>query len=107
MAHPALIALGKIAAPLIMKKVTKEIERKFDDVPKVGPNDDGEIIELADTVEAYVVDKKKAGGWSAIAIALAYFGASQGWFGPEVAQLIDTLLSNPEVVEAIEGVVEQ
>ena len=106
MAHPALIALGKIAAPLIMKKVTKEIERKFDDIPSIGSNEDGHIVEIVDTVESYVIDKKKAGGWSTIAIALAYFGASQGWFGPEVAQLIDTLLSNPEVVEVIESAVE-
>lgn len=106
MAHPALVTAGKLLAPLLFKKVTREIERKLDDIPKVGPNDDGKIIELVDTVEAYAIDKKKAGGWVAIAIPLAYFASSQGWISPEIAELINTILSNPEAVQAIESAVD-
>ncbi len=103
---PVVKPFAPVAKKLFLKKVTKEVGRALDDIPSIGSNEDGQIIEIVDTVESYVIDKKKAGGWSTIAIALAYFGAGQGWFGPEVAQLIDTLLSNPEVVEVIESAVE-
>lgn len=95
-----------------MKKVTKEIERKFDDIPQVTSNEDGEIVEiLTDTVEVYEgVDNKKAGGWvsalAPLATGVIYWASSQGYIPVEIAQLIDSLLSNPEVLEAADKAVE-
>ena len=106
MAHPVLVSLGLKLAPVLFDKVVEKVEDKFDDVPKVGPNDDGEIVEVVETVEKLVLSKKKAGGWSFVAMAFASFGATQGWWGQEVADFANTLLSNPEVIEAIEGLVE-
>ena len=106
MAHPALVSIGLKLAPVLFDKVVEEVKDKLDDVQKVGLNDDGEIVEVVDTVERFVLSKKKAGGWSVIAMAFMSFGALQGWWGQDVADFANTLLSNPEVVEAIESAVE-
>lgn len=104
--HPILIALKPIAEKLIMTKVVKEVNRGFKNIQKTTANDDREVIEIVDTIETAVVSKKKVSAWSAVAIAVAYYASSQGLIDPALADLINTLLSNPEVVEGIESVVE-
>ena len=106
MAIPAaILGLGKqLIAKAIMTKVTKEMNDKYEDIK--AKNTDGEVIALTNTIEKAVISKKKASGWVGVVIALVYFASSAGYISPEIANLVDTLLSNPEVVEAIEGAVE-
>lgn len=109
MAIPApLIAIGKqILAKTLYTKVTKEIDRKFEKISEnTAINEDNEIVEIVDTIEEAVISKKKVSAWATVATALAYFASSQGWIDPAIADLVNTILSNPETVEAIEEAVE-
>ena len=102
MAIPAaLITLGKqIIAKAVFTKVTKEFNKVTE------ANDDGEIIEIVDSLEEAVISKKKVSAWASVVTALVYFASSQGYIDPAIAELVNSILSNPETVEAIEGVVE-
>ena len=103
--HP-LAALAKVAIEkALFKKVAKEVNRGFKNIQKSVANDDDEIIEITDVVQATELSKGKISGWVAIVTALAYFASSQGYIDPAVAELINTLLSNEEVVQGIEQVV--
>ena len=108
--NPAiLLAIKNVAMNLVMKKVTKEIDRKFEKiVPESStiPNDDNEVVEFTDTVEALVVSPKKVSAWVSVVTACVYFASSQGYIAPEIAELVNSILSNPETVQAIEGMVE-
>ena len=108
--NPAiLLAVKNVAMNLVMKKVTKEIDRKFEKiVPESStiPNDDNEVVEFTDTVEALVVSPKKVSAWAVVAVAVTGFAETQGWLPPSVSGLIQTLLSNPEVIQGIESAVE-
>jgi len=107
----ALEILGFLKANAIKEMGKSAIKKAFfttvkKEVVKITESDDAhEIGELVTEVHT-AVSKKKAGGWVAVAIALSYFASSQGWISPEIADLVNAILSNPEAVEAIEGVVE-
>ena len=102
MAIPAaLLTLGKqILAKAVYTKVTKEFNKVTE------ANDDGEIIEIVDSLEEAVISKKKVSAWASVATALTYFASSQGWIDPAIAELVNSILSNPDTVEAIEEIVE-
>ena len=108
--NPAiLLAIKNVAMNLVMKKVTKEIDRKFEKiVPESStiPNDDNEVVEFTDTVEALVVSPKKISAWTSVITACVYFASSQGYIDPAIADLVNSILSNPDTVQAIEGVIE-
>ena len=104
---PAIAELLKtIAAKAVLTKVEKEVDRGLSNVAKTIANDDSEVIEVVETIETAVVSKKKVSAWAAVVTALAYFASSQGYIDPAIADLINSILSNPDTVEAIEGVVE-
>lgn len=98
--HPILLALKPIAQTLIMRKVTKEIQREF----KTLGNDDSETVELTSAIETAVVSKKKVSAWVGVITALAYYASSLGYIDPALATLINSILSNPETVEVIESI---
>ena len=103
MAIPAaLLTLGKqIIAKAVYTKVTKEFNKVTE------ANNDGEIIEIVDSLEdVATISKGKVSAWAVVAVALTGFAETQGWLPPSVSGLIQTLLSNPEVIEGIEGNVE-
>jgi len=101
--HPALIALGKIAAPLIMKKVSKEVEEYVEG--KIGDKDLEEVKSTVKKVEVLELDKKKAGVWSVL-IGLITIASSMGYIDTGLAEAIINFLSNPEVQDAVEGAIE-
>jgi hypothetical protein len=97
----ALLTLGKqILAKAVYTKVTKEFNKVTE------ANDDGEIIEIVDSLEEAVISKKKVSAWASLVTPLVYFASSQGYIDPAIAELVNSILSNPDTVEAIEGVVE-
>ena len=104
--HPILLALKPIAAniakTLVMRKVTKEITREI----KTMANSDDETIKLVDVIETAVVSKKKVSAWASVGIALAYYLSSTGTITPELALLVDSLLTNVNVLQLIESSVE-
>ena len=108
--NPAiLLAIKNVAMNLVMKKVTKEIDRKFEKVvPESStiPNSDGDVVEFTDTIEELVVSPKKVSAWAVVAVAVTGFAETQGWLPPSVSNLIQVLLSNPEVIQGIESAVE-
>ena len=99
MAHPALITLGKLAAPLIFEKVQEEVMEKIKE-------DDGyEYGHIVKKVKNKI-SKKKASGWVAFVIAGLVFAQSQGLIDSGLAQALIDLVSNPDVQEAVEKAVE-
>ena len=102
MAIPAaLVVLGKnILAKAVYTTVTKE----YNKITKA--NDDGEIIEIVDSLEEATISKGKVSAWAVVAVAVTGFAETQGWLPPSVSGLIQTLLSNPEVIQGIESAVE-
>ena len=97
----AVIGLFKtIAIKAVMKKVEKEVF-------KIESENDDSVTGTVGAIEnALEVDKKKVSGWTTVIIALTYFASAQGYIDPSIAELVNTILSNPDVVESIEGVVE-
>ena len=104
--HPILLALKPIAAniakTLVMRKVKKEITREIKSITNGSP----EVIEFVDKVETAVVSKKKVSAWASVGIALAYYLSSTGTITPELALLVDSLLTNVNVLQLIESSVE-
>ena len=94
MAHSALIALGKIAAPLIMEKVSEEVMEK---IKEDDGYEYGQIVKKAKNK----ISKKKASGWVAGIIALLVFAQSQGYIDSGLAQALIDLVSNPDVQNAV------
>ena len=97
----AVIGLFKsLAIRAVMKKVERE-------VVKIDRDSDDTVTGTVGVIEeAISVDKRKVSAWATITIALTYFASSQGYIDPAIAELVNTILSNPEVVEGIEAVVE-
>ena len=104
--HPILLALKPVAAniakTLVMRKVTKEFKREMKSITNGSP----EVIEFVDKVETAVVSKKKVSAWASVGIALAYYLSSTGTISPELALLVDSLLTNVNVLQLIESSVE-
>ena len=103
MAIPAVVlGLGKqILAKAFLKKLTKE-------VLKVESESDSSITGTVGVLEDVYegADSKKVSGWVTVVIALTYFASAQGYIDPSIAELVNTILSNPEVVEGIESAIE-
>ena len=108
MAVPAFaLTLGKqILAKALYKKVTKELDKGYDKITKTTANDDNEVMEIVGTVEDAVLSKGKVSAWVSVVTAILYYASSQGYIDPALAELVNTILSNPEVVEGIEEVIE-
>ena len=97
----AVIGLFKsLAIRAVMKKVEREVVKIDRD------NDDTVTGTVGVIEEALSVDKKKVSAWVTVVIALTYFASTQGWVSPEIAELVNTILSNPEVVQGIESAVD-
>jgi hypothetical protein len=92
--HPLLIAVGKIAAPLVLKKVEKEISKK---IINEGLESEVKTIEVA--YEG--MDKKKSAAWVVVAVVGITFASSQGWIAPELAQALIDLVQNEAVQDAV------
>jgi hypothetical protein len=105
MAIPVVVVslLKQVVAKALYTKVTKELDRGLN---KVVSNADNETIEIVETIEQAVISKKKVSGWATVAISLVYFASAQGYIDPAIADLVSSILSNPETVTAIEGMVE-
>ena len=97
----AVIGLFKsLAIRAVMKKVERE-------VVKIDRDSEDTVTGTVGVIEeAISVDKRKVSAWATVVIALTYFASSQGYIDPAIAELVNTILSNPEVVEGIEAVVE-
>ena len=102
---PLLLLAKNLVVKAVMKNVTKTVDRKFNKIVP-GANADNEIIEIQDTIEAVAISPKKVSAWVSVVTALACFASAQGYIDPALADLISSILSNPETVEAIENVVE-
>jgi hypothetical protein len=89
---PIAKALAPTIKKAIMTKAIKEVSVKLE----------GDEKETFTQVSTDVVSGKKSTAWASVAILTAYFASSQGWVSPEVANFINSLLSNPFVIEAIE-----
>jgi len=98
----AVIGLIKsIALKAVFKKVEKEVLKVESES---STSITGTVGVLEEVYEG--VDKKKVSGWVTVVIALTYFASSQGYIDPAIAELVNTILSNPEVVEGIEKAVD-
>lgn len=103
----ALITIGKT---LLMKKVTEELDRGIDNVVnKTVANDDNESFEIVNTEkkEVLVYSKNKIVSLGLTIVSIGVYSLSAaGYISPEVAELVNSILTSPETVEAIEEVVE-
>ena len=97
--HPILLALKPIVQTLIMRKVTEKVTRELKSI------DSPDVIAIVDVVETAYISKKKVSGWLTVIISLVYFASSQGYIDPAIADLVNSILTNPSTVEAIEEVV--
>lgn len=98
--NPLILGLGKqILAKALLKEVTKVAMKVTKE------SEDTVTGELVDEIEL-AISKPKVSAWAAVVVSLVYFASSLGYISPEIAVLVDSILSNPETVEAIESVVE-
>lgn len=104
--HPLLAGLKVVAEKALFKKVAKEVNRGFKNIQKSVANDDNEVIELTGVVEATQLSKGKVSAWLSVIVAGVYAASSAGYITPEIAMLIDSLLSNPDAVQGIEEAIE-
>ena len=102
-----IITAGKA---LLMKKVTEELDRGIDNVVnKTVANDDNESFEIVKTEkkELHVYSKNKIVSLGLTAtVGTVYILSASGVISPEVAELINALLTSEATVDAIEGIVE-
>lgn len=97
---PLLALLKPIAAKLLLKKATKEVSKVIESIDSV------DTVKFTEEVETLVIDKKKGSAWAMVVIGLVYTASNMGYIDPAIADLVNSILSNPETVEAIEAVVE-
>ena len=105
MASPLLIIGKQLLAKALLKKVEREVTKHVNGAMALDKDEKGEFKKAVEVITVEKVSSKKVSGWAFIAISFAYFASTQGWISPEVADFVNTLLSNPEVVEGIEGAI--
>lgn len=96
---PALLAIGKLAAPLILEKVEEEV------MERIGEDDDYEYGQIVRKTRKRI-SKKKGAAWAVLGVALLEVLRLQGVIDSSLAQIFIDILSNPEAVEALEEVVQ-
>ena len=105
---PLLLAvkagIKQVAAKAFMDKVTEKMEDKYEDIK--AKNTDGEVIALTNVIEKAVISKKKTSAWVGVVSAILYFASAKGYIDPALAELVNSILSNPDTVEAIETLAE-
>ena len=99
MAHPILLAVSKIVAPMIAKKVVKEVSKKV-----INEGLESEVTELEVVYEG--VSKKKSAAWVAVAVVSITIAQSQGWIDGNLAQALLDLVQNEAVQDAVSEAVE-
>lgn len=91
--HPLAAALLKIAKPIVLKKVTEEVTERV-----------GEYVEVK-TKEVEVIDKKKTTAKTtailSIVTAVLYGLSAYGVITPEIANVLNAIMSNPDTAKAI------
>lgn len=96
--HAMIAGLVKqVVAKAVLTKATKEIA-------KITEETDDSVTGVIETVEVAVVSKKKVAAWIPVITALVYFLSAQGYITPEIAELLNSILSNPETVDALENI---
>lgn len=96
MAIPAaVLTIGKA---LLMKEIEETIVESITE----GGREKGAIKNK----KKLRISKKKSAAWVSVVVSLLYLASSQGYISPEIANLVQVLLSDPETVNAIEAVVE-
>ena len=105
MASPLLLIGKQLIAKALLKKVEQEVTKRVNGAMALDKDENGEFKKAVETITVEKVSAKKASGWVFVATSFAYFASTQGWISPEVAGFINTLLSSPEVVDAVEGAI--